>query len=223
MAPETIDEAIDMEVYGLLAKAQAQFAAPKLSKTGHTGKNGSRTYKYAGIDDVLNAIRKPLNDCGLFLSQCTHADGNGHLYVSTGVYYNGKYFELDKEFYEYDRNPQDFGARETYARRYSLVKAFALAGEEDTDGCVSNPAPKQPTKPAPKPDRRKAMLAKIAKLKMECMQNGVREEGIDDYMRATFGTDDLEQLPDKAIESLGKYLKQMAADSAAVKEQSDVD
>ena len=222
MTPETIDEAIDLEVYGLLVKAQAQFAAPKLSKTGHTGKNGARTYKYAGIDDVLNAIRKPLNDCGLFLSQSTHAAEGGKLYVSTGVYYNGKYFELDKEFYEYDRNPQDFGARETYARRYSLNKAFALAGEEDTDGYVAQQAPK-PARQATKPDRRKVMLAKIAKLKMECMQNGVREEGINDYMLATFGTDDLEQLTDKAVESLGKYLKQMAEDSAAMKEQSDVD
>lgn len=203
----------------LLAEAQAEMKNPPKSKKGQ---KGNQTYMYATLDSVLEIVRPPLNKRGIFLWQESES-ANGGMLLRTKVAYMDCARTLDVKPYEYRQDPKDFGAAESYARRYSLLMAFGLAGEDDNDGTVSARASKPPVKQAPKPDRRKAMLARIAKLKMECMQNGVREEGIDDYMRATFGTDDVEALGDKAVESLGKYLKQMAADSAAVKEQSDVD
>lgn len=198
-------------IFTALAKAQKAFGTPKASKTAQAG---TRKYQYAPLDEVLKAVREPLNEQGLFLTQRTAIDEQNRFYVSTLVCSGSDSVELDRCYYEYDRNPQEFGKRETYARRYSLNKAFGLAGEEDTDGDVQQA--KQPRKQPPKqqaPSRRKQMLAKIAQLKMECIQNGVKEEGIRAYEAATFGIDDTEALPDPALEQLGKYLKQLVEDS----------
>ena len=60
------------------------------------------------------------------------------------------------------------------------------------------------------------MLAKIAKLKAECIQNGVKDEGLRAYEKANFGTDDTAKLTDGQLEELGKHLAQMARDSKEI-------
>ena len=67
-----------------------------------------------------------------------------------------------------------------------------------------------------RPSKRKVMLAKIAKLKAECMQNGVKAEGLRAYEEANFGTDDTTKLTDRQLEELGKHLAQMARDSKEI-------
>ena len=212
-----MDETNEAQFTKLLAEAQAEMKNPPKSKKGQ---KGNQTYMYATLDSVLEIVRPPLNKRGIFIWQESES-ANGGMLLRTKVAYMDCARTLDVKPYEYRQDPKDFGAAESYARRYSLLMAFGLAGEDDNDGTVSAKASKPPVKQ--KPDRRKVMLAKIAKLKMECMQNGVREEGINEYMLATYGTADMDSMSDKAIESLGKYLKQMAEDSAVMKEQSDVD
>lgn len=213
MADQTM--APEAEFTRLLAEAQGEMKNPPKSKKGQ---KGNQTYMYATLDSVLEIVRPPLNKRGVFLWQESES-ANGGMLLRTKVAYKDCVRTLDAKPYEYRQDPKDFGACESYARRYSLLMAFGLAGEDDNDGTVQAKAAKPPERKQAKPDRRKAMLARIASLKMECMQNGVKEEGIDEYMRATFGTDDVAALDDKAVEGLGKYLRQMAADSAAVKEK----
>ena len=219
MATETMMP--EMDFTKLLAEAQAEMKNPPKAKKGQ---KGNQVYMYATLDSVLEIVRPPLNKRGIFLWQESEPTGNGML-LRTKVAYLDCERTLDVKPYEYRQDPKDFGASESYARRYSLLMAFGLAGEDDNDGTVSAKASKPPAKPEPKakPDRHKLMLKRIAELKMQCMENGVKEEGIDSYVRATYGCNDYTTLNDKDLEGFGKHLSQLAADSKAMKEKENVD
>ena len=51
-------------IFDLLAKAQSEMTNPKMRGEGQIG---SRKYSYAELSDVLNVVRKALNDNGLYL------------------------------------------------------------------------------------------------------------------------------------------------------------
>ena len=195
-------------IYDLLAAAQAEMKNPKMRGEGSTGK---RSYKYAELPDVLNCIKPALNSRGLFLLQSTERDEHGDLYISTRVCRGDESVELDREYYEFDKDPQDFGKRETYARRYSLNKAFGLAGEDDDDGNVNRETRRQA------PSKRQQWLARIAQLKARCMELGVKEDGIDAYAQANLGTSDASAMTDEQMTAFGQYLNQMAQDMERMK------
>lgn len=198
----------------LLAEAQAEMVNPPKSKTGQ---KGYQTYAYSPLDVVLNIIRPPLNKRGIFFYQRSEVAANGAgMLLNTIVAFGGEERVLDVKPYEYDSDPQIFGKRETYARRYSALMAFGLVGEEDTDGDTGPKETKEKAPTKPRPSKRKVMLAKIAKLKAECIQNGVKEEGLRKYEKANFGTDDTAKLTDGQLEELGKHLAQMARDSKEI-------
>ena len=200
-------------IYDLLAAAQAEMKNPKMRGEGSTGK---RSYKYAELPDVLNAIKPALNSRGLFLLQSTEKDDGGSLYISTRVCRANESVELDREYYEFDADPQDFGKRETYARRYSLNKAFGLAGEDDDDGNVQAQNPRN-QKARQAPSKRQQWLARIAELKARCMELGVKEEGIDSYAMENLGTSDASAMTDEQMTSFGQYLGQLAKDMEQMK------
>lgn len=198
----------------LLAEAQAEMVNPPKSKTGQ---KGYQTYSYSPLDVVLNIIRPPLNKRGIFFYQRSEvaAGGKGML-VNTIVAYGDEERVLDVKPYEYASDPQEFGKRETYARRYSALMAFGLVGEEDTDGDTGPKDTKEKAPERQRPSKRKVMLAKIAKLKAELMQNGVKEEDILAWEQHAFGCKDMAKLADWQLEDLGKHLAQMARDSKEI-------
>ena len=118
-----------------LCAAQKQMQNPKKDKTARvrTKSGGEYTYSYTTLDAVLDVVRPALNEQGVFLSQHSESASGGML-LHTRVMYGDAVQELDVTPYQYDKDPQEFGKRETYARRYSLLKAFGLAGDDDTDG-----------------------------------------------------------------------------------------
>ena len=227
-------EGIRMELALLLAEAQAEMPNPKKSREGQ---KGYQRYKYATLDAVLDIVKPPLNKRGIFLAQpCSRLD-DATMQVATTVFYKGQSMALDTKPYEYDSDPQEFGKRETYARRYSLLTAFGLAGEDDTDGDTGPKPPANPTghplgatrrKPdARKPDTRKPdpkrYLTRCLQLKAQCMQQGVREEGLDKWYGASFGEVEPSSLDIRQLTEWGSYLSQIAKDSDHGKEASNVD
>lgn len=118
-----------------LCAAQKQMQNPKKDKTARvrTKSGGEYTYSYTTLDAVLDVVRPALNENSVFLSQYSEVVENGML-LHTAVMYGEIKQVLDVTPYQYDKDPQEFGKRETYARRYSLLKAFGLAGDDDTDG-----------------------------------------------------------------------------------------
>ena len=195
-------------IFDLLAKAQSEMTNPKMRGEGQIG---SRKYSYAELSDVLNVVRKALNDNGLYLLQKTVREDDGTLYISTNVCRGDEVVELDREYYSYETDPQNFGKRETYARRYSLNKAFGLAGENDSDG-DTGPV-KEPKKSTwqtlggtKKPSKRQQMLAKVARYKAVCIEHGLTNEELDGYLEAHFQTNAPAKLTDEQLIEYGKQL-----------------
>ena len=123
--PDTFDPAALFTQ--LLAEAQAEMVNPPKSKTGQ---KGYQTYSYSPLDLVLNIIRPPLNKRGIFFYQRSEVAANGAgMLLNTVVAYGDEERVLDVKPYEYASDPQEFGKRETYARRYSALMAFGLVGE----------------------------------------------------------------------------------------------
>lgn len=195
----------------LLAEAQAEMPNPKKSREGQ---KGYQKYKYATIDIVVDIIKKPLNSRGIFLTQPCEKVEDGTMRVQTVVMHGPERLVLDTKPYEYDSDPQEFGKRETYARRYSLLTAFGLAGEDDTDGdtgpakAAPKPAAKaaQPKKAQQVPDRRTRMIAKVAKYKATLMERGLSEDGLNAYLTAHYNVDSPDKLTDEQLIDYGKQL-----------------
>lgn len=177
-------------LWGLLAEAQAEMPAPKKDKEGQAG---PRRYRYASLDACLDSVRPPLNRRGIFLSQKSVDEGD-RLYMETWVMTDTEQVCLDREPYEYDEVPQEYGKRETYAKRYGLCKAFGIVGDEDTDGDVQRAAAgargAQAGKPAAQPDAQSVhrnLVAQVIELKKRCIGAGVDEGALDEWWTATFG------------------------------------
>lgn len=201
MAEETIQESPAVALVRLLAEAQGEMPNPKKSKEGQ---KGFQKYKYATLDAVLDIVKGPLNERGIFLTQPTGMTQDGRMFVQTVVFREGSQMVLDTKPFEYDSDPQEFGKRETYARRYSLLTAFCLAGEDDTDG---DTGPKQQAPKQAKPvDKRKKMLARVAQLKATLMERGLTEDGLDAYLIAHYDVDSADKLTDEQLVDYGKQL-----------------
>lgn len=214
----------------LLAEAQAEMPNPKKSREGQ---KGYQKYKYATLDTVVDIIKKPLNSRGIFLTQPCEKVEDGTMRVQTVVMHEGERIVLDTKPYEYDSDPQEFGKRETYARRYSLLTAFGLAGENDTDGdtgpkkapgASARAATKATGKDKPETspeERRKKMLAKCAQLAAKCIENGVSAGTTDTYMVSTFNVQTMNDLTDEQLVEFGKYLRDMEKKSAEEKARKE--
>ena len=214
----------------LLAEAQAEMPNPKKSREGQ---KGYQKYKYATLDAVVDIIKKPLNSRGIFLTQPCEKTDDGTMRVRTVVMHGSESLVLDTKPYEYDSDPQEFGKRETYARRYSLLTAFGLAGEDDTDGdtgpkkapgASARAATKATGKDKPETspeERRKKMLAKCAQLAAKCIENGVSAGTTDTHMVSTFNVQTMNDLTDEQLVEFGKYLRDMEKKSAEEKARKE--
>jgi hypothetical protein len=145
-------------IYEALAFAQGEF--PEIQKTKDFGKPGDKMhFKYASLDDVLNAVRPVTSKHGLCFSW---EDSEDKLYMrcvlrhtSTTVEY--KKVSTRRTFADTSEESDDFrkieqgvlyspyvkvnragemksvGSDSTYARRYTLCEVLGVASEEDKD------------------------------------------------------------------------------------------
>lgn len=222
-----------------LCTAQAQMSNPKKDKTAtvKTRTGGTYTYNYTTLDAVLDVVRPVLNANGVFLSQFSERLDGETLLLHTRVMHGEEVQELDCTPYQYDNDPQEFGKRETYARRYSLLKAFGLAGDDDTDGDTGagattanrqhqanrRPSSASDAQSAPQltpEERRRMMLVKCAELSAKCVENGVNAGATESYMVATFNVESMDQLDDGQLIEFGKYLREMEKQSRGLNERS---
>ena len=129
-----------------LVAAMSEMANPKKDKTAQvpTKSGGKYTYKYTQLDDVLAVVRPPLLAQGILLLQgvseqerlvCSVTDGE------TTV-------TLDSRPFRPTGDPQSQGSYETYMRRYQLLTAFGLAGEDDDANAAVQQPRQQKRQPA---------------------------------------------------------------------------
>ena len=136
------------EVYEKLIKARKEFAVYRKDGRGNVG---GRSYNYATLEDILQAIRPALDENDLFLSQpIRYIDGR--YFVETLIFDSkGSVLELGvtpiissvevrpKVGEPYMKeDAQTLGSGMTYARRYGLVSALGLISDEDDDGQLAS-------------------------------------------------------------------------------------
>lgn len=139
------------ELSAALAKAQAGMKAATFNKTNPHFKN-----KYADLAAVLDAIRKPLADNGLAVTQTTEIRDGGFVLVTTLRHSTGQWIASEYPL-PMGAKPQELGSALTYARRYSLSAIACIAADEDDDAegaresgqTASTPKARSPVKPAP--------------------------------------------------------------------------
>lgn len=129
-------------IHDRLLEACKSMHNPTLDAVGQVG--GNRRYKYASLASILKAVRSPLLEQGLILTQgvsfkeALQAAGGGFWVLETGVIAaDGSRLTLDVRLFYNDTNAQKVGSFETYMRRYALCSAFGLVGEEDDDGAAT--------------------------------------------------------------------------------------
>lgn len=137
------------ELSTALAKAQAGMKAATFNRTNPHYKN-----RYADLASVLDAIRKPLADNGLSVTQTTEIRDGGFVLLTTLRHATGQWVSSEYPL-PTAAKPQELGSALTYARRYSLSAIACIAADEDDDAegaresgqTASTPKAKSPIKP----------------------------------------------------------------------------
>ena len=146
------------EIAVALAKFQGACGTIPKTKTNPHFKS-----KYAGFEDIVETIRKPLSENGLSFVQLP---GDGVL-TTVIMHESGEYIQSAMTMKAAkENNPQAIGSALTYSKRYSLASILGLAvGDEDDDGnAAAAPSPKHDTPKKTLTDEQfKSILALIRK------------------------------------------------------------
>lgn len=94
-------------------------------------------YKYAGLDAVIDAVRKHAKKEGLAIIQRSPASSPNLLHTLL-VHKSGQWIDFGVYPLGNADKHQERGSALTYGRRYTLSNVFAIAGEEDDDGARGN-------------------------------------------------------------------------------------
>lgn len=154
MTEETINTASRIaEMFGDLAKAQAEFAVPVKNSMVQYDRT---KFRYADLQEILKAVRPALNKYGIFLIQKVES-GTDSVTVETFLCHksgetisSGK---LTMPIVAMRNKIQAFGSAETYARRYSLCAFVGVSADDDDDGqsasSINQEVPAAAPAPAP--------------------------------------------------------------------------
>lgn len=185
--------------------------------------------RYASLKSTLKAVREACGPQGIAYVQqlrCMETEEGIDFsrrelrsYVTDGE----DVMELSTFPVECPPNPQSFGSNLTYAKRQQAQADWGITGEPDDDGEAAAQTPRQTPGRRPgdagsaQADRRKRMLARCAELSAKCVENGVNAGATDGYMRAKFDVERMDELTEDQLSEFGKYLADMAEQSAEMK------
>lgn len=147
------------EIFGALAKAQKNFEAARKSSV-----NGGFKNKYADLSACMDAIRDPLNDQNIFVTQTIETVDSGVVIETVFAHASGEVYTGGKLFLPVVKHDaQGYGSAITYGRRYSLLTACGVAPEDD-DGNAAVAA--KPLAKTAKPFDITAVLDKVEALSL---------------------------------------------------------
>lgn len=173
--------------------------------------------KYATLKATLEVIREACKKHGLMYQQTLTKDNDGYELASMVIAANGDTYHLSIFPIDVPPNPQSFGSNLTYVKRQQAQADWGITGEVDDDGNVAADT-SQPARKTSKQDDRKRYLNRCIKLKVECIENGVKEASLDAWYEAKFGDTKNSSLTIDQLTEWGTYLSQIAKDSKAMKE-----
>jgi hypothetical protein len=144
-----------------LAKAQGAITAPERNRTVNvTPRDPTKqayTFRYATLDQIIQVIRKPLSDNGLWFTQIMKEDQGTYILDTRLMHASGQWIACQTPLiWDGAGGNQQFGSALTFMRRYSLTSLLGIAAEEDDDAntadgnTINAIADRKPA--APKPD-----------------------------------------------------------------------
>jgi hypothetical protein len=116
------------ELAAALAKAQSVMGPAIINRVNPHFKN-----RYADLAAVFEAVRKPLADNSLAITQTTEMRDGAFLLVTKLRHATGQWIASEYPL-PLNAKPQELGSALTYARRYSLSALTGIAADEDDDG-----------------------------------------------------------------------------------------
>lgn len=100
-----------------------------------TKNGGSYSYSYADLTDIWDAIRNPLKENDLAVTQALAGGSSGWTGIRTTVWHkSGQNVSETAEMQTQGKTPQEIGSQITYFKRYALSAILGIATDEDDDG-----------------------------------------------------------------------------------------
>ena len=139
-----------------LAKAQAKISAPERNRSVkvETRAGGTYSFKYATLDHIIEKIRGPLTENGLWFTQIMKDDQGTYILDTRLLHSSGQWIACQMPLiWDGNGSNQQFGSALTFMRRYALTSLLGIAAEEDDDANTADGNQMTDRKPAtPKPD-----------------------------------------------------------------------
>lgn len=188
------------EIWQKLARAQSKMGNPRLDKV-----NPRFNTKYATLASVINCVRGPLNEEGLFMWNETVRE-DGMPFVVTKVTDGTEVVELGMVEHFPATDPQKNGSALTYSKRYSICAAFGIVGEEDDDGnTVSQEQPKRANQQQQRPLWDRALEQFYAK----CEAGGFEPGAVWAEMVNELGFQPTADMSDKQLAPMAQWIAKM--------------
>lgn len=118
-----------------MAKAQGQFANPQKNRTVEVKmKNGGKyDFQYATLDRVIDALRQPIAENGIWYTQVPAMTERGLVLITRVAHSSGQWLKTSIPIDMEENGIQALGSAVSYLRRYVLTSIFGIASEEDDD------------------------------------------------------------------------------------------
>lgn len=124
------------ELFAALAKAQGMLSAPPKNREVEVFSRRTQSkykFKYATLDAIIDHVRKPLTENGLWFVQ-TLQNGDGRYKLITRLTHSsGQYIESETPLLVDAADNQAFGSALSYMRRYALSAILGVAADDDDD------------------------------------------------------------------------------------------
>ncbi|MEA9985667.1 ERF family protein [Subtercola sp. RTI3] len=170
----------------------------------HTVSTAKFSYTYAGLSDIWEAIRKPLADNKLAVTQAIEGGSDGYSTIVTTLWHeSGEITSSAIDVPTAGKTPQEAGSLFTYYKRYALSALLGISTEEDDDASSSNTAPNPPSERrlAPAASKTQSPTTKqIDLIEDLAKRKGKDEEWFNNVLRKTKSTADASVVIDKLRE-----------------------
>ncbi len=187
------------ELAAALVAAQAELRNPAFDSTNPHFKS-----KFASLATVRDTLTPVLTRHGLAVTQWPETDAQGHTLVTTMLTHaSGQWMSSSLHVPTAKQDAHGTGSSITYARRYALMAALNVVGDEDDD---ANAAVAQP-----------AYSAKIAKVAKACIAKHAAGDGWGAYEEASAITDAEEKI------QLWDLLRDHSAVRSTIKEYAEME
>lgn len=127
------------EISKAFVSAQSEMGSASKSATNPHFKS-----KYATLEEVIDAVRKPLNNNGLYFVQAIGREDGALVVVTKIIHTSGEWLSASVPVVTSRPNdPQAMGSGITYAKRYGLQSLCGIPSEDD-DGNLASQTDKRP-------------------------------------------------------------------------------